>query len=206
MRHTVRALVGIVLIGLCCCRAMAAEAGSSFWPFGGNRDAASRSASSPSPQAVTAPGMSSSQSVRQAPVPEYATDAESERHWMINSPFAKVSWPRIHLPEMPKPQFWPKKSQVDEARNAWVDRSPTRPEPTPLQAMTDGARRVGESTRTAWRKTVDALTPGERAPSRSSRITRRDNPPFWKRMFVEEPAPQGPQTVTEWMAQERLDP
>jgi hypothetical protein len=130
---------------------------------------------------------------------------------MIESPLAKVSWPRLQFPEVHKPQLpalWPHKSQVEAARNAWMGQDPAAAQPSPLRAVTDGARRVGESTRAAWDKTVDVLTPGEDPSRSSSRIARREpRPAWWKRMFsVEDSQPQGPQTVTEWMAQERLDP
>jgi hypothetical protein len=126
-----------------------------------------------------------------------------------------ISWPRFHMPEfslpkprLPRPQLWPQRSQIDDARNAWVERSPDPSRPSPLQAAKEGVRRVGDSTRTAWRKTIDALTPGAATAPRSSRIARREpQPPLWKRMFAaHETQPQGPRTVTEWMAQDRLDP
>jgi hypothetical protein len=116
-----------------------------------------------------------------------------------------VSLPK---PRLPRPQLWPRKSEVDSARNAWAENSTDPMRPSPLQAAKDGVRRVGDSTRTAWRKTVDALTPGNAAADQSSRIAGRDSrPPLWKRMFAaDQPQPQGPRTVTEWMAQDRLDP
>jgi hypothetical protein len=134
---------------------------------------------------------------------------------MYESPTSKVSWPRIHMPEfslpkprLPRPQLWPQESEVSEARNAWVKENPNPNKPSPLQAVKQGAQRVGDSTRNAWHKTVDVLTPGDSPERRSSRIARRDiKPPFWKRMFgAGKSQPEGPRTVTEWMAQERLDP
>jgi hypothetical protein len=134
---------------------------------------------------------------------------------MIESPLTKVSWPRIHMPEvslpkpqLPRPQLWPRKAEVDEARNAWVGKSADPKRPSPLQAAKDGARRVADSTRSAWHKTVDVLTPGDAPARRSSRIARQaTQPPLWKRMFAAKgPQSDGPRTVTEWMAQDRLDP
>jgi hypothetical protein len=133
---------------------------------------------------------------------------------MFNSPFAKVSRPEFHFPEvtLPKPrmpQLWPNRSQIDETRNAWAGQDSTPATPSPLQAVRDGAQRVGESTRAAWRKTVDTLTPGSEMPTASQPqiASQGVRPPLWKRMFgVNEPPPQGPRTITEWMAQDRLDP
>jgi hypothetical protein len=144
------------------------------------------------------------------PPSQYPADEEPDERWMIDSPRAKVSWPRLQLPEIPKPQLprlWPEKSEVEAARNAWVEQNPEATQPSALQALSDGARRVGDSSRAAWDKTVDALTPGQPSSQTSSRVVRREaGPPWWKRMFGAEEPPQGPQTVTEWMAQERLDP
>ena len=233
MRHSARALVSGLLIACFYGPASAAEGTRArWWPFGaeettpadaplvsntpavgtiapslGNPPAASTSAPSAADFSATSPAS------QQPPLTDYSSDTLPERRWMLDSPFGKVSWPRIHFPEIPKPQlprpqFWTRKSQVDEARNAWVEESPDPARPSPLQAVRQGARRVGDSTRSALRKTVDVLTPGDDSNSESSRIARRETrPPFWKRMFTtEEPQPEGPRTVTEWMAQDRLDP
>jgi hypothetical protein len=110
-------------------------------------------------------------------------------------------------PQLPRPQLWPRDEQVNEARNAWVQENPDPDRPSPLQAVKQGAQRVGDSTRRAWHKTVDVLTPGASSTPTSSRIARRQNkPPLWKRMFASEEPQEGPRTITEWMAQERLDP
>lgn len=79
---------------------------------------------------------------------------------------------------------------------------------SPWQVVTEGTHRLGESTRNAWHKTVDALTPSSmkaNAPP-APRTARRE--PLWRRALGlgEEEKPEGPQTVTEWMAQERLNP
>jgi hypothetical protein len=112
-------------------------------------------------------------------------------------------------PRLPRPQFTSRKQNVDIPRNAWAEQNPNIRRPSALQAVKNGAHRVGDSTRSAWRKTVDALKPGDDSQPASSRIARRTTtkPPFWKRMFgADEQEPQGPRTISEWMAQERLDP
>jgi hypothetical protein len=79
-----------------------------------------------------------------------------------------------------------------------------------MQSVKDGAKRFGQSTRDAWDRTVDALTPGDKSQpaDASSRVARRDQPSMWQRMFgTDEPAKkEGPQTVTEFMAQDRVIP
>ncbi len=210
MRHSMRALLGAMLVGSSCCQAMAAEAGSKWWPFGERRDAEIAEQPNAAQSATaSAPAMSG----EQPSLPQYPIAEEPQRRWMINSPMGKVSWPRVHLPEFPKLQLppapWPNKSEIDAARNSWVEKSPDPLKPSPLDAVTDGARRVGQSTRRAWGKTVDAITPGDPSSPNSSRVARRENrPSMWKRMFgADDPQKaEGPQTITEWMAQDRIDP
>ena len=132
---------------------------------------------------------------------------------MYESPTSKVSWPRIHMPEfslpkprLPRPQLWPREEQVNEARNAWVQENPDPSRPSPLQAVKQGAQRVGDSTRRAWHKTVDVLTPGD-----ASAAIQLPNRPSGNQATVLETdvgsgRAAGPRTIPEWMAQERLDP
>jgi hypothetical protein len=106
---------------------------------------------------------------------------------------------------LPRPKWWFSKSEVDEARNSWVETRPAPEQPSPLQAVTNGVRQVGASTRAAWRKTVDVFTPSEE-DARPPRMARRGSQPsFWSRMFAPE-EPKTPETVPEWMAQERIKP
>jgi len=233
MRHTALALESVLLVACCCPAATAEESRVRWWPFGdqaeatpagdnslpaawpqtGTPSAGAHQAPSATVPSTTAPTTLPGSAAQHASATDDWSEELPERRWMIQSPMAKISWPRIHLPALPKPhlprpQFRPQRSEVDEARNAWVQKNPDPSRPSPLQAVKQGAQRVGESTRSAWRKTVDVLTPGDNPTSDSSRIARRETQsPFWKRMFGgEEPQPEGPRTVTEWMAQDRLDP
>ena len=130
----------------------------------------------------------------------------------LQSPFADWTWPRLRLPQihLPKPR-WPSlpgATEYEQARNTWVEKHPEPQQPSPWQAVTDGASRVGASTKAAWQRTVDVFTPGEKSQP-ASRVAQRDAPPsIWNRMFSggAEPPPEGPRTVTEWMGQERLKP
>ncbi|MEX2092121.1 MAG: hypothetical protein WD971_05560, partial [Pirellulales bacterium] len=64
---------------------------------------------------------------------------------------------------------------------------------------------VSEGTRTAWHKTVDFVTPGDGSDTPVVRSEPQES--WWQRMWgSEEEKNEGPQTVTEWMAQDRLDP
>jgi hypothetical protein len=190
---------------------MAAESGSKWWRFG-QKDEAEVTQQPFAEQSATAPSASSVAPLQQPMTGLPPTSSEippadaPERNWMINSPFGKVSWPRVHMPELPKPQL-PKstlaeKPPADANRNTWVEKDIEPIKPSPLEV-------VGQRTRAAWDRTVDVFTPGEKSKEEpSARVAGRDRPPVWKRMFgAGDPRTvEGPQTVTEWMAQERLDP
>ena len=127
---------------------------------------------------------------------------------------SKMSRPKIHLPEisLPKPRLpqapWSSNNQAaPDARNVWAQPAPQPARRSALAVVKQGAQRVGNGTRAAWHKTVDVVTPGNSAASPQV-ATGPAKPSIWQRMFgQDEPPPQqGPRTVTEWMAQDRLDP
>jgi hypothetical protein len=222
MRPNLLALVAVLLLGSYACRESAAEPGSRWWPFGGEEaeqtnpfDAVEDSATATDQQVQQAqPAEQQTLPSASEPAASETAGEEPEQGWMIDSNRGKVSWPRLHLPEMPKPrmpQFLAQEPEDKADLNAWAEEPDITPaRRSPWQVMTGGARRVGDSTRAAWDKTFDALTPGDQSSDNSSRVARRNGrPPWWKRMFAVEDRdlePEGPQTVTEWMAQERLDP
>jgi hypothetical protein len=111
------------------------------------------------------------------------------------------------MPELPKPQLpaspWAKKAEANSNRNSWAEPDAVTPRRPPM-------RRFGQSTRAAWDKTVNALTPESRTQSSgpSSRVARREDRPMWKRMFgsSEPQKKEGSQTIGEFIAQERVDP
>jgi hypothetical protein len=79
-----------------------------------------------------------------------------------------------------------------------------------MQSVKNGAHSVAATTKSAWNKTVAAVTPSSKTTTvkPDPRLTaRQTSPPFWKKMFgAREPELQQPQTVPQWMAQKRLDP
>jgi hypothetical protein len=218
MRNAARVLPLLLIAASFCRLATAAEqSGLRLWPFRGDQTDDSQltgNSLAATPPSTTTPGASAAVPSQPRTTSYTTADALPEQRWMFRSPFARVSWPRIHMPEvslpkpnLPRPQIWPGKSEVDDARNAWLQKSPDPARPTPLQAMQQGAQRVGESTRTAWRKTVDVLTPGEAPSTLNPRMANRvQEPTLWQRMRGMQPEQkQGSQTVSEFIAQERLD-
>jgi hypothetical protein len=135
--------------------------------------------------------------------------------WMPWSPFSGMAWPEFRLPQLPKPEFslprptlprLPGKTEAEQARNTWLEQNADPAEPSPWQAVTNGARRVRQSSRNAWRKTVDLLTPGDDSPPiDGANVARREaEPSIWERMSGKKKEPEGPRTVTELLGQERL--
>lgn len=225
MRHTARALVGIVLVASCSQNLAAAEATWRWWPFGHREEAKVAqppSVAAPSttppvrPQVNSTAGATAPSGLQSAPpvappaqLPSTSADVATDDHWMLKSPTGKVSWPHLTKPKLPQTGIWSQKPAADATRNSWADKTPVTPKPSPLKPITDGAQKVSKSTKAAWHKTVDALTPGEATPSRSSgdRIAKREvKPSLYQRMFGPEPESKGSQTVPEFMAQQRLDP
>lgn len=111
----------------------------------------------------------------------------------------KPSWPTL-----PTPRLWPSKQETNAVRNSWADTNKPE-EPSPWQTVTDSAHRIGEGTSNAWHKTLDVLNPFD-GPKQTPQPRVATNP-GWRNWFrVEEDKHEGPQTVTEWMAQQRLNP
>jgi hypothetical protein len=221
MRHTTRALVvGMVIVACSSLEGVAAETSSRWWPFGKKDDASLAdpplaAAPSTTPPLMTSPNMAAARPSVTATAPlaqgtaaaaDGAAEPAAKERWMLSSPKGKISWPKLNKP---KTGFFAEKPAPEPSRNSWVDQ-PITPKPSPFKPLTDGAQKVSNSTKSAWHKTVDALTPGEAEQARSntsSRVAKREiEPPLWKRMFGAKSELQGPQTVPEWMAQQRLDP
>jgi hypothetical protein len=219
MRFATRALVAGSLM-LCCRGVVAAEASSNWWPFGHHAEATA--AQAPGAASTTLP--SATATLPSATTPAVAgpvaheaqmpTTPSDDSHWMLNTPKKKVSWPKLHMPEMPKALSSKSTSAKAEAsKNRWVEKAPVTPKASPMQSVKKGANSVAEGTKSAWHKTVAAVTPGKAAKKTvtsdpSPRVASRStSPPFWKKMFgAKEPELQHPQTVPQWMAQKRLDP
>lgn len=224
MRHSMRALFALMLVGWICDPMMAAESSRKWWHFGQGRKAdATLPPQSAPPTTAPTQGMSPQTTPSQvspasatmvsttidqpSTLPGDLEEVQPEPHWMINSPLAKVSWPRLAMPELPKPALpaspWSDDAEVNPNRNAWAEPSPEPLKPSPI-------RRFGQRTRAAWDKTVDALTPGDEPKSNapSSRVARPDEPSMWTRMFGsnEPKKKEGSQTIGEFIAQERVDP
>ena len=210
MRFALRTLI-CTSLAVCSSSAMGAESGHKWWPFGGKEDV---TVSPPSNAASELPPLVNSQPVAPAadllgtgPIPY-----EVQKPTDPTASSSKSSW--LHWPKWASSSSSPATAQKPtppSARNAWAEPPLKAPNPSPVQSMKNGAHKVASSTKSAYHKTVAALTPGSKAKPAAAKppqVARRDvEPPLWKRMFgAKEPELQQPQTVPQWMAQKRLDP
>lgn len=202
MQRSTHAIFGVLLAVAHCGYGFAEESPSWWWPF---------SRGDAETQATTPPATT--------PVPSTAEPAATDAPWPA---LPKFQWPDFSAPHrthsVPRAQRARAATRGKPAtmrrRNAWAQSQPNiqngetelRSPSSPWQTVTDGAHRLGESTRTAWHKTVDVLVPSG-DPADAAATQREPRVSWWRRMWgAEEPKPEGPRTVTEWMAQERLDP
>ena len=221
MRFVVRALVAGILMA-CCHGVEAAESGSSWWPFG--HHAETTAAQTPTavqtnlPPVTTAQPPAKTPSTGVGPVAhetQMPTTASDDSQWMLNTPKKKVSWPKLHMPELPKAKTSNSTAAAkpEVKKNKWAEQEPVKPKTSPMQSVKNGANSVASGTKSAWNKTVAAVTPGDKAkktakPAPAPHVaSRATSPPLWKKMFgAKEPEMQQPQTVPDWLAQKRLDP
>jgi hypothetical protein len=201
MRFIARTLVAVLIVAGC--REAAAEAGSSWWPFQ-HRDSAkltqpSSAAAAPSP-APALPPSTAGPVQHQVLLPQSSSDS-------ANAAKENSSW--FHMPHFSKTDA-SKEKKAGPKRNAWAAKQPQpAPSNSPLQKMKNGAHSVAEGTKSAYHKTVSALTPGQKTTPRPSpsHVAKADKPPLWKRMFgAKQPEPQKPATIPGFLAQKRIDP
>jgi hypothetical protein len=100
-------------------------------------------------------------------------------------PWGWIKMPKLHMPKIEMP-----KMPAD-----------------PLAPIKTSARKVGDGTKRAWEGTKEIFRGGSK-DAEPRVATQGEAPSMWQRMFgpKEEPQPEGPRTVAEWMAQPRLDP
>src|SRR4051812_16182255 len=207
MRFATRALVAGSLM-LCCRGVVAAEASSNWWPFGHHAEATA--AQAPGAASTTLP--SATATLPSATTPAVAgpvaheaqmpTTPADDSHWMLNTPKKKVSWPSLHMPSALSSKSATPAPKTEANKNKWADKAAVTPKTSPMQSVKKGANSVADGTKSAWHKTVAAVTPGpaaKTAPKAAAKpapqvASRETSPPFWKKMFgAKEPAMGQPQ-------------
>jgi hypothetical protein len=206
MQYGTRPVLGVLLATVLATHGLAEETKAPWWHFGHDQDA-------PSAPATVTPAPTLAPSPEVTPIED-----ESWLHWPS---MPKVSWFKADPADASivtdptstgspvaaetsahrRNTRYGKPMHTPRPRNTWAqpagNTTAADSGASPWKAMT-------ESTRTAWHKTVDFVTPGDGhdAPV----VSGEARPSWWHRMWHGEEADEGPQTVTEWMAQDRLDP
>jgi len=113
-----------------------------------------------------------------------AAPAAEKEGWLMTTPFANVSWPEIKMP-----------------RIAWKSAPDAEGQPGffagQMNKVRTASRGFAQRTKTAWNKTVDKIkiTGGKRSGEQK--------PGFFARLFGPDTSQTGPQTVPEFLAQDR---
>lgn len=183
---------------------LAEETKAPWWKFGRAED------SQAAPSNLTpAPTLS--------PAPESITPMEEDSwfslpkwHWpdFASNPDADVSdQSASNAPLTPTPRRQPasrfgKPEHRSRPRNTWAQ------QPASSETTVDHGsawENMKHSTRSAWHKTVDLVTPGTEAETAA--VASKPRSSWWQKMWgSEKNSKEGPRTITEWMAQDRIDP
>jgi len=212
MRYSTRAILGMLLATIMVSTGVAEEVSSTpWWHFG-----MGQSAPDAQPSMTAAPTLSPSQSLAPPIIGSTPTGSTptapvtEDKRWIKWPTMPKLKWTETTVTEVspsdlsqPKPRRDPfgKPSLRPRPRNAWAQPPAGATAATPGPSAWD---KVTESTRSAWHKTVAFVTPGDAAGTSVANNQPRDS--WWHCMWSSNEEAEGPQTVTEWMAQDRLDP
>lgn len=211
MRCTTRPILGMLLAAALGSGGFCQETKAPWWHFGRDKELSS------APPAITsAPGVTPSPTFTPSPsiTPEVApvedgrwvkwpkmpkmTWLEPKQETIVTDPFASPP----PVAQQPRQSHFGNSLHRPRPKNTWAQQpasnTVTGEEPSAWQSMTNG-------TKSAWHKTVDWVTPGESA-AEAPVVAEDTRPSWWARMWGAEEESQGPQTVTEWMAQDRIDP
>lgn len=121
------------------------------------------------------------------------TPAERTNDPMVDSPWFKLGWPKVSMPELSwKP--WGNDAAPDAAPGG-------NPVAETLDRVSSASGRAASAVRDGWGSMLSKLPfgPGSAPPGTNAG---RNEPGFFSRMFGPQ-EPQGAQTVAEFLAQER---
>lgn len=135
---------------------------------------------------------------QQAPAP---AEEQSESGSMFDSELFQVSWPKI---EMPKFQW--KLPGMGDPKETGQPRG-QNPVSETFDKVSDASKRAAGSVRKAWGDAMEKLPfqgDSQQAAPQRRQVAQRKEPGFWSRMFGSEEEPKGSQTVSEFIAQDRV--
>jgi hypothetical protein len=219
MRCTIRPILGMLLAAAMGSGGFCQETKAPWWHFGRDKEVASAPAAvTPAPSVTPSLGVTPSPTFTPSPTitPEVApvedeswvkwpkmpkmTWLEPKEETIVTDPFASTP-PATTQPRQSRSQYG---NQLHRTRpkNTWAQQPASSTtidnNPSAWKSMTNG-------TKSAWHKTVDWVTPCDSA-SEAPVVADDTLPSWWASMWGAEDESQGPQTVTEWMAQDRIDP
>lgn len=154
-----------------------------WWPGSGEKEMSAKT-----PAEGTAASASNASSAAQSPV------ASSDP--MVDSPLFDIGWPKIELPKINWKPSWGNQQPGDAVAKK------DNPVSGALDKVANATKGAADGVRNVWGSAIDKLTPGGTA-KRNHQMASKEEPGFWARMFGPQPEPQGSQTVTEFLAQDR---
>lgn len=173
----------VAVVGMVLSAGVAQSEMPSWWPGSGSQESASTEVSS-APTTV-------------APVASVPTATVPAAEPMVDSPLFNIGWPKVEMPKFSwKLPFGDKDPNV----------APKAPSENPvsgaLDSVASASKKAANKVRNVWGSAISKLTPGGDSPA-GTQVAKDEGPGFWSRMFGPDPEPQGSQTVTQFLAQER---
>lgn len=115
---------------------------------------------------------------------------------MVDSPLFDISWPKVEMPKINWKPSWGNKEPASGVAKK------DNPVSGALDKVANASKGAADGVRNAWGSAIGMLTPGGNSAA-GNQVAAREEPGFWSRMFGPQPEPQGSQTVTEFLAQDR---
>ena len=122
--------------------------------------------------------------------PQRDTPAEYEPG-AAESGLPNEGWPAVRMPRFEWTPLW---TPPGDAREGLLN--------IPINRAKSVTRYTARTTRNTWNRAVEGLKWGGGQP-RTAASRQRNQPGLFGRFFGDDPEPEGPQTVVEWMAQDR---
>ncbi len=117
---------------------------------------------------------------------------------MVDSPLFQLGWPKMEMPKLDwKP--W---------GNGEKTASSTTPKENPISGALDkvagASKKAADGVRDAWGSAMSKIPSFGGGQDSSRAIAKSEGPGFWSRMFGPQEESSGSETVSEFLAQERL--
>ncbi len=206
MRYGTRPVLGVLLALFVGTSGFAEESKTPWWHFGRDQDAPSAPASvTPAPTMRPASPMvtpvESDSWFAWPSMPKFSWFKSSTETSRTTDPFAAGGTVAASTPKRQPRTNYGKPTHVSRPRNTWAQQPASARKATPSVSPWHSLK---EGTTSAWHKTVEYVSPSE--TGRKPVVANHAHQSWWSKMWGSEEKEEGPQTITEWMAQDRLDP